>query len=63
MLGQLGFAPFVEAETPEVTASVFWPGPPSGAWLDHISGDLALRAAKGSLIDVEPGGAGRAAGS
>ena len=44
---QLGFAPFVEAETAEVTASVFWPGPPSGAWLDHISGDLALRAAEG----------------
>jgi uncharacterized protein YhdP len=62
MLNQLGFAPFVEAETAEVTASVFWPGPPSRSWLDHVSGDLALRAQKGSLIDVEPGGAGRAAG-
>jgi uncharacterized protein (TIGR02099 family) len=62
MLRQLGFAPFVEAETAEVTASVFWPGPPSSAWLDHIGGDLALRAQKGSLVDVEPGGAGRAAG-
>jgi uncharacterized protein YhdP len=62
MLNQLGFAPFVEAETAEVTASVFWPGPPSRSWLDHVSGDLALRAQEGSLIDVEPGGAGRAAG-
>lgn len=62
MLAQLGVAPFVEAETAEITASVFWPGPPSGAWLDHLSGDLALRAAKGSLVDVEPGGAGRFAG-
>jgi uncharacterized protein (TIGR02099 family) len=62
MLGKLGVAPFVEAETAEVTASVHWPGPPSGAWLDHISGDLALRASTGSLVDVEPGGAGRAAG-
>jgi uncharacterized protein (TIGR02099 family) len=62
MLTQLGIAPFVDAETAEVTASVFWPGPPSGAWLDHIAGDLALRAQKGSLVDVEPGGAGRAAG-
>jgi uncharacterized protein YhdP len=61
MLEQLGFAPFVEAETAEVTASVYWPGPPSGAWLDHLGGDLALRAARGSLVDVEPGGAGRAA--
>jgi uncharacterized protein (TIGR02099 family) len=62
MLARLGFAPFVEAETAEVTASLFWPGPPSGSWLDHISGDLALRAEKGSLVDVAPGGAGRAAG-
>jgi uncharacterized protein (TIGR02099 family) len=62
MLAQLGVTPFVEAETAEITASVFWPGPPSGKWLDHISGDLAMRAEKGSLIDVEPGGAGRFAG-
>jgi len=62
MLEQLGFAPFVEAESAEVTASVYWPGPPSGDWLDHLSGDLALRAEKGSLIDVTPGGAGRAMG-
>ena len=62
MLDQIGVARFVEAETAEVTASVFWPGPPSGAWLDHIGGDMALRATKGSLVDVEPGGAGRAAG-
>jgi uncharacterized protein (TIGR02099 family) len=62
MLTQLGIAPFVDAETAEVTASLHWPGPPSGSWLDHIEGDLALRAEKGSLVDVEPGGAGRAAG-
>ena len=62
MLDQIGVARFVEAETAEVTASVFWPGPPSGAWLEHIAGDLALRVQKGSLVDVDPGGAGRAAG-
>ncbi len=62
MLEQLGVARFVDAETAEVTASVYWPGPPSSAWLEHIAGDLALRAEKGSLVDVEPGGAGRAAG-
>jgi uncharacterized protein YhdP len=62
MLDELGFTPFVEAESAEVTASVYWPGPPSGAWLDHLGGDLALRAEKGSLIDVTPGGAGRAIG-
>jgi uncharacterized protein (TIGR02099 family) len=62
MLDQLGFPPFVEAETAEVTASVHWPGPPSSTWLDHLGGDLSLKTKKGSLIDVEPGGAGRFAG-
>jgi uncharacterized protein YhdP len=62
MLEQLGFAPFVAAESAEVTASVYWPGAPSGAWLDHLSGDLAIRVEKGSIADVEPGGAGRAMG-
>jgi len=62
MLAQLGFAPFVEAESAEITASLYWPGPPSGSWLDHMGGDLALRVETGSLVDVAPGGAGRAAG-
>ena len=62
MLGQLGFSTFVVAETGEITASVHWPGAPSGAWLEHIGGDLSLKTNKGSLIDVEPGGAGRMAG-
>ncbi len=62
MLEQLGFSTFVAAESGEITASVHWPGPPSGAWLDHIGGDLSLKTKKGSLIDVEPGGAGRMAG-
>jgi uncharacterized protein (TIGR02099 family) len=61
MLGDLGFDSFIEAERAEATASVYWPGPPSGAWMDHVSGDLALRAEKGSLIDVQPG-AGRVVG-
>ena len=62
MLEQLGFSTFVVAETGEITASVHWPGPPSSAWLDHMGGDLSLKTKKGSLIDVEPGGAGRMAG-
>jgi uncharacterized protein YhdP len=61
MLNELGFDPFIEAEAADITASVHWPGPPSGGWLDHVSGDLALRAETGSLIDVDPG-AGRMVG-
>jgi uncharacterized protein (TIGR02099 family) len=60
-LRALGFDPIIEAKAAEITASVYWPGPPSGAWLEHLSGDLALRAEKGSLIDVQPG-AGRMLG-
>jgi uncharacterized protein (TIGR02099 family) len=60
-LDRLGFDPFIEAEKAEVTASVYWPGPPSGNWMQHVGGDLALRVETGSLIDVEPG-AGRVLG-
>ncbi len=60
-LDQLGFDPIVQAEGLDVTASVFWPGPPSGAWMDHVGGDFALHATKGSLLDVQPG-AGRMVG-
>jgi uncharacterized protein (TIGR02099 family) len=57
----LGFDPFIEGKTADVTASVYWPGPPSGDWMQHVGGDLALKAEKGSLIDVQPG-AGRVVG-
>jgi uncharacterized protein (TIGR02099 family) len=60
-LDQLGFDPIVQAEGLDVTASVYWPGPPSGDWLDHVGGDFALHATKGSLVDVAPG-AGRVVG-
>lgn len=61
LLRDLGFDPVIEAERAEVTASVYWPGPPAGNWMDHVSGDLALSAETGSLLDVEPG-AGRMLG-
>jgi uncharacterized protein (TIGR02099 family) len=60
-LDQLGFDSIVQAEGLDVTASVYWPGPPSGDWMDHVGGDFALHATKGSLLDVQPG-AGRVVG-
>src|SRR5690606_26065618 len=60
-LDELGFDPVIEAEGATVTASVRWPGPPSGGWLDHIEGDVGLEVTTGSLLDVEPG-AGRVVG-
>ena len=57
-LADLGLQPIVEAEELQVTASVNWPGGPSGRWQQGISGDLSLRIEQGSMINLEPG-AGR----
>ena len=60
-LDQLGFDPIIEAQGLDATASVHWPGPPTGDWMSHVGGDVSLRATKGSLLDVAPG-AGRMIG-
>jgi uncharacterized protein (TIGR02099 family) len=60
-LQALGFDPIIEAESAEITASLYWPGPPTGDWMAHVGGDLAIKAGKGTLNDVQPG-AGRVVG-
>jgi uncharacterized protein (TIGR02099 family) len=60
-LDELGFDPIIEAQGLDATASVHWPGPPSGDWMQHVGGDFTLHATKGSLLDVAPG-AGRVIG-
>ncbi len=60
-LNQLGIDPVVEAESGELTASLYWEGPPAGGWLDHLYGDVALSVQTGSLIEIDPG-AGRVVG-
>lgn len=60
-LQSLGFDPVIEGEMGDVTASVFWPGPPSSDWLHHIGGDVAVRVEEGSMLAVDPG-AGRVLG-
>jgi uncharacterized protein YhdP len=60
-LGQLGFTPFLDAETADVTASLHWPGGPDERWRDHVSGDVAMRFERGSLPELDPG-AGRVVG-
>ena len=60
-LKQLGFDPVIEAKSAEVTASVHWPGSPMDDWMQHVSGDAAIKADTGSLVDVDPG-AGRMIG-
>ena len=60
-LEQLGFDPVIEAKSAEVTASVYWPGSPMDDWMQHVSGDAAIKAETGSLVDVDPG-AGRMIG-
>jgi uncharacterized protein (TIGR02099 family) len=60
-LDELGIDPFIEGETADVTASVYWSGAPSARWLDHINGDVGVRVDTGSLIELDPG-AGRVVG-
>jgi uncharacterized protein (TIGR02099 family) len=60
-LQQLGFDPVIEAKSAEVTASVYWPGAPTDDWMQHVSGDFAVKTDTGSLVDVDPG-AGRMIG-
>ena len=60
-LRTLGFDAAMEGELGDVTASVYWPGPPAADWLDHVSGDVALRVETGSMLDLDPG-AGRMVG-
>jgi uncharacterized protein YhdP len=60
-LDQLGFDPIIDGQGLDATASVHWPGPPSGDWMQHVGGDFSLHATKGSLLEVAPG-AGRVIG-
>lgn len=60
-LEELGLGTVIEGETADLTASVYWSGPPAAAWLDHVSGDVAIRVEKGSLVEIDPG-AGRVVG-
>ncbi|MCZ6475690.1 MAG: hypothetical protein O6700_05165, partial [Gammaproteobacteria bacterium] len=60
-LDELGLDPLLEGEFAEVTANVHWPGGPSADWRQGISGDVALRLERGSVLDLEPG-AGRVMG-
>jgi len=60
-LDQLGFDPIIDGQGLDATASVHWPGSPSGDWMQHVGGDFTLHATKGSLLEVAPG-AGRVIG-
>jgi uncharacterized protein YhdP len=60
-LADFDLYPVLSGNEAELTATLRWPGGPSSGWLDHISGDLALRIADGSMLDIEPG-AGRLVG-
>ena len=61
-LEALDFTPMIEGDFAEVVASVNWSGPPSSNWMDHVDGDVSVRVDDGSMLDIQPGGAGRVAG-
>ncbi len=60
-LDELGFERFAEGQSGDVSASIYWPGPPSGDWARHVNGELSISVNTGSLVDVQPG-AGRLVG-
>jgi uncharacterized protein (TIGR02099 family) len=60
-LEDLGFSVFLDGEMADLTASVYWPGPPTVRWRDHVGGDVAVRVETGSLPELDPG-AGRVVG-
>ncbi len=61
-LEALDFTPMIEGDFAEVVASVNWSGPPTSNWMNHVNGDVSVRVDDGSMLDIEPGGAGRVAG-
>ena len=60
-LSELGMDLVIEGEMADLSASVYWSGPPTGSWLDHLNGDVGLRVETGSLVEIDPG-AGRVVG-
>lgn len=60
-LSDFDLDPVLSGTQAELTAALRWPGGPGSSWLDHVSGDLSLRIAEGSMLDIDPG-AGRLVG-
>ncbi len=61
-LEALDFTPMIEGDFAEVVASVNWSGPPTSNWMENVNGDVSVRVDDGSMLDIQPGGAGRVAG-
>jgi uncharacterized protein (TIGR02099 family) len=57
----LGYRDAVDAENARLTASLWWPGGPSGEAVHNLTGTLRLELEDGRLRNVEPG-AGRVLG-
>jgi len=60
-LTALGFDPVVEGQQADLVADIFWSGPPSIDWSEHLNGSLTVYMKEGSVLDLEPG-AGRMVG-
>lgn len=60
-LSDFGLDPVLSGTQAQITATLRWPGGPASSWLDHVSGDLSMRIADGSMLDIDPG-AGRLVG-
>jgi uncharacterized protein (TIGR02099 family) len=59
LLAYYGYQEVIEANQVQLNSQLNWPGAPGDFSLASMQGDMALSVGRGSLIEVEPGAAGR----
>lgn len=59
LLAYYGYQEVIEARQVQLNTQLSWPGDPTAFSLARMQGDMTLSVGRGSLIEVEPGAAGR----
>lgn len=59
LLAYYGYQAVIEARQVQLNSQLSWPGDPTAFSLASMQGELDLSVGRGSLIEVEPGAAGR----
>jgi uncharacterized protein YhdP len=61
-LAALGYDPVIEGKKAGVTLDLFWPGGPSGNFLNIAGGRVVIALQNGQVLPVDPGSGGRLLG-
>lgn len=62
LLTHFGFQPAVRTDAVDVSLDLRWPGSPALFSRENMTGKMSINIAKGQLLEVEPGAAGRVFG-